>query len=170
MNIIDKNKKNCKSIKDYGCSQGYYSFYSYFSGYEVTMIEHDNEYVEQLKKIKNHLNLKVDIIHGKFSNENIKKSDITLFLPLIHWVYNCTDNFKSFNPIIDKLYKETNKILIIEWIDYSDNAIQSYHKNYIDKTIDKYNLEEFEKSLKIFSKTDILDSNNKTRKLYICYK
>ena len=33
--IIEEHKKNCKSLIDFGCSQGYYSFLSYFNGYKV---------------------------------------------------------------------------------------------------------------------------------------
>lgn len=169
--ILTENKNKCKSLIDYGCSQGYYSFYSYFKGYKVYLIDHDKEYIEQLNTIKNKLELDVSILNNKFSDNLDISADIVLFLGLIHWVYNCTDNFNSITNIINKLYTNVNKILIIEWIENNDNAIQTYNHISKSKSIkEAYNIENFLKAISIFHKIDVLPSNNITRKLYICYK
>ena len=150
--FIDNNQK-LNSMIDIGCSQGYYSFYSYFKNMKVNLIEHDPEYVKQLTFIKTHLNLDINILNNKFSENTNLKADIVLFLALIHWVYNSTDSFKNLKDIINKLYTMTNKVLIIEWIDLSDQAITSTDRIIqSEKDTDKYNKKNFISALheKIF--------------------
>ena len=110
--FIDNNQK-LNSMIDIGCSQGYYSFYSYFKNMKVNLIEHDPEYVKQLTFIKTHLNLDINILNNKFSENTNLKADIVLFLALIHWVYNSTDSFKNLKDIINKLYI---KYEIFRWL------------------------------------------------------
>ena len=167
--FIDNNQK-LNSMIDIGCSQGYYSFYSYFKNMKVNLIEHDPEYVKQLTFIKTHLNLDINILNNKFSENTNLKADIVLFLALIHWVYNSTDSFKNLKDIINKLYTMTNKVLIIEWIDLSDQAITSTDRIIqSEKDTDKYNKKNFISALQIFTKIEKKESDNKTRELYFCY-
>ena len=137
---------------------------------KVNLIEHDPEYVKQLTFIKTHLNLDINILNNKFSENTNLKADIVLFLALIHWVYNSTDSFKNLKDIINKLYTMTNKVLIIEWIDLSDQAITSTDRIIqSEKNTDKYNKKNFISALQIFTKIEKKESDNKTRELYFCY-
>lgn len=165
--VIDNNQKNCKTLLDIGCSQGYYSYYANFKNYLVTSIEHDPNYVNQMKTINKKLDFNIDIQNKKFSQIEESKYDIVLFLAIIHWVYNSTEKYNSFHKILDKLLKITNKILIIEWISEKDDAIISTDKS---KNVD-YKTDRFISELKKkFKKIETKESNNKTRTLFICYK
>ena len=172
--IITDNKDNCSTIFDFGCSQGFYSFFAYFQNYSVKAFDHDPTYVNNLQVIKSHFNFdNFEIIKKKFSDvNNDQNADICLFLALIHWVYKCTDNMGSLKKIINKLFDMTNKILIIEWIDPQIlNQMETYGQyfEYVDIQND-YNLENFENCLKKFKKYEIYDSSHPTRKIYVCYK
>lgn len=172
--IIEEHKKNCKSLIDFGCSQGYYSFLSYFNGYKVIGYEHDPSYTCNLEKIKSYFNFNSDInfINKKFgeSVSSPVNGDIVLFLALIHHVYQGTDNSGSIFNIVKHLYNITNKILIIEWI----NKLGGHQtNNYFNCDIkDEYSKETFEKSLELFSKIEKYPSDgpNGERTIYVCFK
>jgi len=170
--FIKQQQNNCNTLIDFGCSQGYYSYFSYFKGYNVKAFEHDPTYVQYFNKIKSHFNFdsKIEIYNKKFGEVSSDlNADICLFLALIHHVYKATDSFGSIKSIVDKLYKIVNKILIIEWIDKLEGYQLStnYNNNIITESYTKKNLEN---ALKIFSKIDIYDSDVKDRKIYVCYK
>lgn len=166
--IIRKYQRKCQTLLDIGCSQGYYSYYAYFKKYQVTSIEHDPMYVKQLDTINRSFNLNINVKRKKFSMIKDSKYDIVLFLALIHWVYNSTDNFNSFKKILKKLYQLTGRILIIEWITEKDSAITSTDKvKYKD-----YNTTNFISELHKLNFEKIIKkkSNSDTRFLFICHK
>ena len=170
LKIINKNSNNCNSLIDFGCAQGFFSFYAYFNNYkDVYMVEHDKEYMNNIKYIKNKLNLNINAFNKKFQ-EIDQKADIVLFLALIHWVFGRTETYNNFEDIIDKLYNITNKILVIEWIDNKDKTFYMPENPSSSPVPRNYNLENFKKSLKKFKKIEILNSKNVNRKLYVCYK
>ena len=133
------------------------------------MVEHDKEYMNNIKYIKNKLNLNINAFNKKFQ-EIDQKADIVLFLALIHWVFGRTETYNNFEDIIDKLYNITNKILVIEWIDNKDKTFYMPENPSSSPVPRNYNLENFKKSLKKFKKIEILNSKNVNRKLYVCYK
>jgi 2-polyprenyl-3-methyl-5-hydroxy-6-metoxy-1,4-benzoquinol methylase len=175
-NVIKNNNDCCKTLIDFGCSQGYYSYFAYFNGYKVNAFDHDPTYVDYLNKIKSHLGFdsSIEFYNAKFGEAGAElNADICLFLALIHHIYKATDSFGSIKTIIDKLYHMVNKILIIEWIPKQYDYQKS--ENYNDTTItESYTTENFENALKIFSKIDIHNTkkgkNPGGRKIYVCYK
>jgi SAM-dependent methyltransferase len=170
-NIVINNKHYCKTVLDIGCSQGYYSFFSYFNGYKVTGLEHDKSYYDNLIKIKTYLNMNSNI---EFKNQKFglltdeTRYDICLFLAIIHWVYSCTDYFGSLTKIINKLYNITNKILIIEWI--SPEILKNMYLNTEVKINENYTFDNFQRAISIFSKVERYESSTNTREIFVCFK
>lgn len=166
--IIKKNQKNCHSLLDVGCSQGYYSFYANFKNYRVTSIEQDPFYFKQVKKINTKLGFNINFRHNNFSSLDDTQYDIVLFLAVIHWIYYSIKKYNTFHKILTKLCKITKRILIIEWVSEKDDAIQS-----TDKSKNKsYSTLNFISELKKMNFKKIIKkkSNNKHRTLFICYK
>jgi hypothetical protein len=165
---------SCKSLNDLGCNSGYFSILALNTGFEtVNAVDHDDEYLQIIHRIKSEFLLSLNIFHMK-SSDYLVKADVTLALSLIHWIFSCTDIHGNVENIIKHLSQITNKVLILEWIDPKDEAIKQF--NHIDFNqhlqTGKYDLNVFlECSRKYFKKTELLTKSDvKTRNLYILWK
>jgi hypothetical protein len=169
-----KKKHNIDSVTDIGCSAGIASYISYFLNINKTYaLDHDNEYLEIIRKINNKFNI-TNVIPEHFSfGDSMVNSDVIMMLALIHWIYSCTNLYGNFKDIFEYLNKYVNKYLLIEWIDPNDKAIQIFnHINYNKDIIkEEYSKENFEKGLKIIGEIeDIIPVDGPTRVLYIVRK
>jgi len=119
------------TFMDIGCNAGLTSFLAFEVGFQhVTSLDHDGEYIKMLEQIvaleKN------TVIHPKefsFGEPFPQKSDVVFVGALIHWVFTCTANFGKFDAIMDYLSTVVSEVLLIEWVDPQDDAIQSFHHN-----------------------------------------
>ncbi len=172
---ILKQYSHLSSLMDIGASNGYFVFLSNLLGFKkLCLLDHDHDYTEISKKIKEKFNLtNIDILTDKFG-KNFGKYDTVLFLALIHWVYSCTSVYGKFDPIIKLLSEMTNNVLIIEWVDAEDAAVKDFkHLNFNKRKIkEEYSEKNFLKSLSKYfnSYTCVGHYQSGTRKVYIAFK
>jgi len=170
LNLINHN--NINSISDVGCSAGIVSYLSYFLKVPIIYaLDHDNEYLEIIRKINNKLEIK-NVFPIKYSfGDMMNQSDIIIMLALIHWIYSCTSLYGNFDDIFKYLKPFIKQFLLIEWIEPNDNAIKKFkHLSFNSDIIkEEYNKENFEKSLlkNIGKFESIIELDGKTRILYI---
>jgi hypothetical protein len=100
--------------------------------------------------------------------------DIVTACALIHWVYSCTASFGSLSSIIEYLSQITGKVLIVEWVDPADKAIQSFHHLSFNRQVarEPYTRQNFEKALQTWFTGGFrkIYAVNSTRQLYIAVK
>ena len=166
---------NCKNLVDIGCSSGLTSLIAFNNNFEyILSLDHDPEYIDTLKTINKKCNIKkINASVYSFGNKINEKFDVVFCGAIIHWIFSLTGDFRNFNSIISYLISITNKILIIEWVDPTDQAIKSLNhiKKRQKKTDEEYNTTNFEKAVKNF--TTILSKENAdraTRTIYVLEK
>lgn len=171
----DLNKtNNCNSIVDIGCNSGLTSFIAFSQNFNnILSLDHDAEYIDTLKKIKNECKITNINEHiFSFGNEINKKFDVVFCGAIIHWIFSLTSNFRNFDKIIQYLLLSSKKYLVIEWICENDPAIKYFnHIKRNKKTGDEeYTTANFEKSinkyLKIISKRVV---DGETRIIYVMH-
>jgi len=172
------NYDGCVSVCDIGCSNGFFGIWYLFNTpiKHVSFMDHDVECSTNLGKLlqtivlNNYEIINKNFIEGMQSNV---KADVVLMLSLIHWLYSCTTQTGCLFEIIKMVRENTNKMLIIEWIDNEDHAIKSFKHTHFNKSNQKtmYNVENFEKALKLyFNKVEKIGcTNTQTRVLYVAY-
>jgi hypothetical protein len=171
--LLNVDYANCESLLDLGCANGAISLYLFFEKKikNITLVDHDEQYINNLNELKKFdSNLIISIIKSQFRDYNIK-SDFTLALSLIHWLYSATDSYGCLFEIIKKLKSITNKCLIIEWIDNEDDVFKCLGHIYMNKCIHKteYNKINFIEALNNnFSNVAYIGKTTDTRELYIC--
>lgn len=164
-----------KTIADIGCSSGLVSFIANDLGYkEVKSFDHDPEYVENIRKICDHLEINKIKTSVKKFGDNFEKTDVVLMLALIHWVFSCTSEYGSFDLIFKEIKDKVGDYLLIEWVDPKDGAIKNFNHISYNKDIikEEYNIDNFEKSLlRNFSNIqDRIKLDGEYRILYIIKK
>jgi len=161
MKLLNSEYK-CKTIIDIGCSSGLTSLIAYNNNFEnILSLDHDPEYIDTLKTIKNHCNItKINELVYSFGDSIIGKYpfcqckfDVVFCGAIIHWIFSLTADFRNFDSIMSYLISLTNNILIIEWIDPKDSAISNLHHITLRKLNNDqpYNTENFEIAIKKFS-------------------
>jgi serine/threonine protein kinase len=162
-----------RSLLDVGANGGFFSFWAKknFSN-KVYAIDTDSDYLEIVRRVRDELNYnEIQVINSNFINYSAP-ADNVLALALIHWVYSCTAVFGSLEAVVKKLASLTRYMLIVEWVDPTDDAIQFFHhldwnKEYINEP---YNLELFEKALaNNFLSYQKIGNISPTRSIYVAF-
>ncbi len=172
--VLDSLWFNNKTVLDIGANAGFFSIFAALKGAkEVTAIDMDKEYIELFRRIQNFYNFKnIKILNENLLNFN-ERSDLVLAFAMVHWLYSCTADYGNLNKVIAKLSSLTNDILLIEWIEPNDNAIQFFKHIEFNKEIitGPYNKESFEEALKIhFYAFKPIEFISSTRILYLAVK
>lgn len=173
--ILDflKNNKRYSSIYDIGCSNGLMSFMSYFEGFEVCSLDHDEECLKLIDDICKNNNLNIETKKYSFG-DFLEKKDIVIMGALIHWIYSCTSLYGNFDSIFKYLKNITGKYLIIEWVDEKSKAVKNFnhlsfnnevHKEEYCKNNFLNSFNRYFKDIKILSNNYDKDSNN--REIYL---
>jgi hypothetical protein len=169
---------DCTSITDLGCSNGFFGLWYALNTpvKKIHFLDHDTECTQNLSLILNRIGLtECEIIPKNFQDgmQMKVKSDVVLMLSLIHWLYSCTTETGCLFEIIKLVRENTQKMLIIEWIDVSDYAMKSFNHTKFNKDCQKseYNLKNFEEALNMhFNKVSKLgQTNTSTRVIYIAH-
>jgi hypothetical protein len=163
-----------RSFLDLGANGGFFSFWAIQQGVgEVFALDADEQYINIVDIVKNQFSFSnLHPIHSNIVDWN-EPADIVLALALIHWIYSCTATLGSLDAAVEKLAKLTNYMLIIEWVEPNDEAIQFFHHLDWNKDHIKgpYTLEAFEDALaKHFRRYEKIGELTQTRKLYVAFR
>jgi len=163
-----------RKFLDIGANSGFFSFWALQNGADKAFaIDIDQDYLNAIRLGKE----KFDFDKLEIINENImgwsQPGDVVLALALVHWVYSCTALYGSLDATIKKLADITNYMLIIEWIEPDDQAINFF--NHIqwnnDLIYEPYTFDNFIAALsKYFVRYEYIGDISSTRKLFIAFK
>jgi hypothetical protein len=101
----------------------------------VTMMESDIDCVSVLDAIRTTAEARdwssvasIKVLCNRVSPDMTvhQKYDVVTAFALVHWLYSCTASFGSLDRIVDTLAGMTRRVLIIEWVEPSDGAIQAF--------------------------------------------
>lgn len=169
-----KNYLYDRSFLDIGSNAGFFSFWALQNGAkEVFSLYIDDKYQNVIRMCCDKFGftgintVKTNITEWK------EPTDIVLALALIHWIYSCTATYGSIDAAIKKLSDLTNYMLIIEWIDPEDPAIQSFQHNRWNesKIREPYSFNCFGKALnKYFDQWEYIGEVSSTRRIFLAYK
>ncbi|MBK8619807.1 MAG: protein kinase family protein [Anaerolineales bacterium] len=99
-------------------------------------------------------------------------ADVVVALALVHWIYSCTALIGSLDAVVEKLAGLTKYMLIVEWIEPEDAAIQFFHHLDWNKDIayEPYTREVFYTALtRHFKRVVEIGPVSPTRKLYAAF-
>ena len=147
-----RSEHSCRSFMDVGANTGIVSFLAKSEGYDpVTALDHDRPAVEVIRKVALSSSVNLHAETFDFGNSMPRKADLVYVGSLIHWVWCLTANFEGdFERIMWYLFKYTNKILVIEFVEPSDAAIRGFgHTTRCSGTRSKepYTLSNFEAAI-----------------------
>lgn len=176
--IFDTNIPNGflhkKTVLDLGCNSAFFCYYSRLKGAAFCDgVEIDKTYIQNVERA----NAFLEIDNIKINDKNVmdynKSADLVFAFALIHWIYSCTSDYGSLDLAVKQLAELTKQVLIVEWIEKEDGAIQFFkHIDYNKELItQEYSRENFEKALvKHFSGFKVIGEVSKTRVVYLAYK
>jgi serine/threonine protein kinase len=162
-----------RTLLDLGANAAFYCFWALQQKAERAIaVDIDEEYLDMVEKAKKQLgfgNLETARLNVADWQEPV---DVVVALALVHWIYSCSADMGSLDAVVGKLAKLTKYMLIVEWIEPEDPAIQFFHHNEWNKNIvlEPYTLEAFEAAMAHhFRKVEIIGSVSPTRKLYVAF-
>jgi serine/threonine protein kinase len=163
-----------RTLTDFGANSGYFCFLALNNGgNRAIAIDMDEDYLRMIQRAKSKYGYNnLDIIRSNTEDWN-EPSDIVLALALIHWIYSCTASFGDLNSIIEKFAKLTKYMLIIEWVEPDDPAINFFHHLNWNEKVKRgpYTLKAFEDALSNnFARYHCIGSVTPTRKIFIAYR
>ncbi len=162
-----------RTLTDFGANSGYFCFLALNNGGKsATAIDMDEDYLRMVRRAKSKYGYEsLNVIRSNIEDWN-EQSDIVLALALIHWIYSCTASFGDLHGIIEKFAKLAKYMLIIEWVEPDDPAINFFHHLNWNEQVKRgpYTLKAFEDALsKNFARYQCIGSVTPTRKIYIAY-
>jgi serine/threonine protein kinase len=163
-----------RTVLDLGANNGFYSFWSLQGGAsEVVAIDIDKEYLGNVRSARDHLGFEnLRVVESNVSDWN-ESADIVISLALVHWLYTCTATMGSLTRVVEFLSSLTDYMLIVEWIEPNDPAIEfldhlNWNPDYVEEP---YTLSNFEQALKAsFARVEIVGDVSPTRRLYAAYR
>lgn len=171
---LEKYITNETDFLDLGCANLYFGFLANILGAKsVTGVELDKDYIDIINRIINDFSLKNVSIVEQNVQDYITPSDVVNATAIIHWIYSCSACMGSMEKMVKYFSDITKKVLIIEWIDNKDAAIQYFgHINYnLSHTQNDYNKENFLTHMnKEFKEVTFIGNTEPTREIYIAIK
>lgn len=163
-----------RTVLDLGASAGFFCFWALQAGAEKAVaLDMDETYVDMVEKAREKFGFdNLTVVKGNVSEWD-EPADIVLALALVHWIYSCTALFGSLESIMEKLAQLTKYMLIVEWIDPNDPAIEFFHHIEWNRSFVRgpYTLEAFEKALsRYFVRWSVVGEVSPTRRLYVAFK
>jgi tRNA A-37 threonylcarbamoyl transferase component Bud32 len=163
-----------RTVLDLGASAGFFALWALREGAKsATCVDMDPAYVEITQSLSKHFGIEnLTSVHANVDAWETP-ADIVIALALVHWLYSCTSTFGSLDAVIGKLAALTNYMLVVEWIDPDDGAVQWFgHVRWnADLTDGRYDVERFEAALaKHFVRFTRLGPTMEHRSLYVAYK
>lgn len=162
-----------RTLLDLGANAAFYCFWAVQQKAEKAIaVDIDDEYLKIVEGAKQRLGFEnLEIVRANVVDWQ-ESADVVVALALVHWIYSCTALLGSLDAVIEKLAQLTKYMLIVEWIEPDDQAIQFFHHVDWNKDIvrEPYTLEAFEAALShYFCKSEVVGSISPTRKLYVAF-
>jgi 2-polyprenyl-3-methyl-5-hydroxy-6-metoxy-1,4-benzoquinol methylase len=163
-----------REVIDLGASAGFFCFWALLAGAKKAIaLDMDEQYTKMSSQARAKFGIEnLHIVKGKVS-EWAQPADVVLALAMIHWLYSCTETFGSLDAVIGNLSKLTRYMLIVEWVDLEDPAIDFFHHIDWNKeyTSGSYSLEAFQTALaRHFARYTLIGEVSPTRRLYIALR
>jgi len=163
-----------RSVVDLGANGGFFSLWALQRGADkVTAVEMDEAYLDMLWKARERLQIgALEVVVGNVADWD-KPVDVTLALGLVHWVYSCTATFGSLDAVGAWLARCTQYMLIVEWIEPADPAIEFFHHTDWNMrcVTGPYSREAFEAALsKHFARWQVVGAVSPTRDIYVAFR
>lgn len=163
-----------RTVLDLGANLGFFCFWALQNGAkEVIALDIDENCLQIVEKLQS----KFDFHNLRIVKKNIMEwdepADVVLALALIHWLYSCTALFGSLDAVVKKFADLTKYMLVVEWIDPNDPAIDFFHHIEWNPEVicEPYTLEAFESSLaRYFARYEFIGDVSSTRKLYVAFR
>ena len=117
------------TVLDIGGNYGFFSALSVAYGAEsATIVDMDKRYTTKASEMYEFLGSpfseRIDIQNKKLSEMNDFSADVVIALALVHWSFNCSETTGNLARTIGHLARRAKKLLIVEWIEPYDPAIQ----------------------------------------------
>ena len=157
------------SYIDIGCNLGMYLFMASleFKLTNVSGVDYNKNYINNILKISNFLDLKIDAQNKKFSEIN-EKFDIVSCLGIIHHLYSRTEKSNSLLSILENLKSMSNKFLILEFPTEGDSKAKDWTEFSSDVPSNDYSYENFKKIIdELFQKNEIIGKVSDHRPVYL---
>ncbi len=163
-----------RTFLDLGASAGFFSFWALQNGAEkVTAVDMDETYLGMIATAQRKFNYRNLEIRRANVAEWHEPADVVLALALLHWIYSCTSSFGSLDAAVQKLAQLTKYILLVEWVDPADPAIDFFHHTDWNRhlTREPYVIEAFEKAMaRHFVTFKAIGEVSPTRRLYVAFR
>jgi len=118
LQLFDNIDVRGKTIYDLGCSNGFFCFELAKRGAKVIGIDKNKDTIKLNKLIAEYYDLDIqffedDLLDETFYTERMEKSDIVIFLSVIHHIYNKTQKNPSLfcNKILQILSEKTRQLI-----------------------------------------------------------
>ena len=162
-----------RTLLDLGANAAFYCFWALQQKAEKAIaVDIDEEYLKMIERAKQRLGFEnLEIFQANVVDWQ-EPADVVVALALVHWIYSCSADLGSLDAVIGKLASLTKYMLIVEWIEPEDPAIQYFHHIEWNKNLirEPYTLEAFEAALaRHFHKMEFIGSVSPTRKLYAAF-
>jgi len=162
-----------RTVLDLGANAGFFSFWALQKGAgKAIAVDVDENYLQAIENAKSRMEFtSLEIVNTNITDWNTP-AEVVLAIALVHWIYSCTAFLGSLNAVVKKLAGLTKYLLLVEWVDPQDPAMQFFH--HIDwnkhSVSGPYTLEEFERSLAChFVRYELIGHVSPTRRLYAAF-
>ncbi|HTL29490.1 MAG TPA: class I SAM-dependent methyltransferase, partial [Tepidisphaeraceae bacterium] len=161
-------------LLDLGANGGFFSFLAAQGGADrVLATDIDARYLEMIRDTSAALGIpRIETVEQNVADRS-EPADIVLALALVHWIYSCTAILGSLDAVMERLSRLCRYMLIVEWVDPTDSAIQSFgHLDFNRAHAQSpYTRQQFEYALShYFARWEVIDAVSPTRALYAAFK
>ncbi len=163
-----------KSVLDLGANGGFFSFWArQQEAAEVIALDMDDTYLRLVRAAQERVGLdRIRTVHGKVQDWH-EPADMVLAFALVHWLYSCTAAYGSLDAVVAKLSSLTRQLLIVEWVEPDDPAVQFFRHTNWNPAIARgpYERKAFEDALdRHFPRVERLGEVSPTRILFAAHR
>jgi GT2 family glycosyltransferase/serine/threonine protein kinase len=163
-----------RTVLDLGANSGFFSFWALRSGADrATAIDLDPRHLQIARRVARQLKIEgLDTVCQNVEEWH-SPGDVVFALALIHWIYSRTARFGSLEQAVARLAELTKYMLIVEWIDPDDPAIESFgHLSWNEKLQSGgYDRQSFVNALSArFARVELVGTVSPTRAIYAAYR
>jgi len=163
-----------RSLVDLRANGGFFSFWARQNGADkVIALDMDDAYLKMMEAARAELGIEnIEIVKADVADWH-EPADVVLAFALNHWVYSCPSIFCSLDDAVEALAELTNYLLIVEWVDPADPAIDLVHHRDWNQAYagGPYTPRAFETALAChFARYELIGEVSPTRRLYAAFR